>query len=157
MTYDSPRPLDETGRLLLAALQENARLSFSELGRRVGLSAPAVAERLRRLEDAGVIRGYRAEINPGALGQGLQAYLRLTLRYGQEDAFVAELGRLPEVLSADRVTGEDCYVLKLAVADTSHLETVIGVMKRYGEPVTSIILSSVPLSTVPGAAPVRGR
>ena len=144
MTYDSARPLDEIGRQLLSALEENARLSFSELGRRVGLSAPAVAERVRRLEDAGIIRGYRAEINPGALGQGLQAYLRLTLRYGQEQALVGQLARLPEVLSADRVTGEDCFVLKLAVRDTAHLETVIGVMKRYGEPVTSIILSSVP-------------
>ncbi|GGK38597.1 AsnC family transcriptional regulator [Deinococcus malanensis] len=144
MTYDPARHLDEIGQQLLCALQENARLSFSELGRRVGLSAPAVAERMRRLEDAGIIRAYRAEINQGALGRGLQAYLRLTLRYGQEEAFVAQLARLPEVLSADRVTGEDCYVLKLAVADTAHLETVIGVMKRYGEPVTSIILSSVP-------------
>ncbi|MFC4638915.1 Lrp/AsnC family transcriptional regulator [Deinococcus hohokamensis] len=151
MTFDSTRALDEIGQQLLVALHENARLSFSELGRRVGLSAPAVAERLRRMEDAGIIRGYRAEINPVALGQGLQAYLRLTLRYGQEDAFLRQLSRLPEVLSADRVTGEDCYVLKLAVADTAHLETVIGTMKRYGEPVTSIILSSVPRpALVPG-------
>lgn len=151
MTFDSPRVLDEIGLLLLRALQANARLGFSELGRRVGLSAPAVAERLRRMEDAGIIRGYRADINPAALGHGLQAYLRLTLRYGQEEAFVRQLAGLPEVLSADRVTGEDCYVLKLAVADTAHLESVIGTMKRYGEPVTSIILSSVPRpARVPG-------
>ncbi|MFC4426928.1 Lrp/AsnC family transcriptional regulator [Deinococcus navajonensis] len=151
MTNDSARGVDDIGRQLLLALQDNARLSFSELGRRVGLSAPAVAERLRRLEDTGIIRGYRVDLDPAALGQGLQAYLRLTLRYGQEDAFVQQLARLPEVLSADRVTGEDCYVLKLAVANTAHLETVIGTMKRYGEPVTSVILSSVPRpALVPG-------
>ena len=117
-------------------------MPFSELGRRVNLSAPAVAERLRRMEDAGIVRGYRALLSPAALGLRLQAYIRITVRYGQYDAFAAQLHAMPEVLNADRVTGEDCYVLKVAVRDVEHLERVINAINRYGEPVTSIILSS---------------
>ena len=117
-------------------------MPFSELGRRVNLSAPAVAERLRRMEDAGIVRGYRVLLSPAALGLRLQAYIRITVRYGLYDAFAAQLHAMPEVLNADRVTGEDCYVLKVAVRDVEHLERVINAINRYGEPVTSIILSS---------------
>ncbi|GGQ96840.1 Lrp/AsnC family transcriptional regulator [Deinococcus ruber] len=142
LTFDRERLLDETGCALLAALQENARMPFSELGRRVNLSAPAVAERLRRMEDAGIVRGYRVLLSPAALGLRLQAYIRITVRYGLYDAFATQLHDMPEVLNADRVTGEDCYVLKVAVRDVEHLERVINAINRYGEPVTSIILSS---------------
>ena len=141
-TSDAVRLLDETGCALLAALQENARMPFSELGRRVNLSAPAVAERLRRMEDAGIVRGYRVLLSPAALGLRLQAYIRMTVRHGQYEHFAAQLHAMPEVLNADRVTGEDCYVLKVAVRDVEHLEAVINAVNRYGEPVTSIILSS---------------
>lgn len=140
--FDLDRLLDEVGRAVLLALQHNARLPMSELARQVGLSAPAVAERVRRLEEAGVIRGYRAEVNPAALGLHLQAYIRLTLRFGLYDSFAGVLHTLPEVLTADRVTGEDCYVLKVAVRDVAHLEAVINALKAHGEPVTSLILSS---------------
>ncbi|WP_425148011.1 Lrp/AsnC family transcriptional regulator [Deinococcus sp.] len=142
LTFERERLLDEVGCALLSALQENARMPFSELGRRVNLSAPAVAERLRRMEDAGIVRGYRVLLSPAALGLRLQAYIRITVRYGLYDAFAAQLHAMPEVLNADRVTGEDCYVLKVAVRDVEHLERVINAINRYGEPVTSIILSS---------------
>ncbi len=142
LTFERERLLDEVGCALLTALQENARTPFSELGRRVGLSAPAVAERVRRMEDAGIVRGYRTLLNPAALGLPLQAYIRITVRYGLYDAFAAQLDAMPEVLTADRVTGEDCYILKVAVRDVTHLEGVINAINRYGEPVTSIILSS---------------
>lgn len=141
-TFDAARLLDEVGCAILLALQSNARVPFSELGRQVGLSAPAVAERVRRLEDAGIIRAYRAELDPAALGLHLQAYIRLTVRYGLYDAFAEQLAKLPDVLTADRVTGEDCYVLKVAVRDVAHLERTINALKGYGEPVTSLILSS---------------
>ncbi|WP_424951773.1 Lrp/AsnC family transcriptional regulator [Deinococcus sp.] len=142
LTLERERLLDKTGCALLEALQENARMPFSELGRRVGLSAPAVAERLRRMEDAGIVLGYRALLYPAALGLPLQAYIRITVRYGHCDAFTAQIGTMSEVLNADRVTGEDCYVLRVAVRDVAHLERVIDAINRYGEPVTSIILSS---------------
>lgn len=142
ITFDSAKLLDKIGCAVLLALQQNARVPFSELGRQVGLSAPAVAERVRRLEDAGIIRAYRAEVDPAALGLDLQAYIRLTVRYGLYDTFTAEVGRIPGILSAERVTGEDCYVLKVAVRGVTQLEATINVLKGYGEPVTSLILSA---------------
>ncbi|ADV66791.1 Lrp/AsnC family transcriptional regulator [Deinococcus maricopensis] len=139
----SDRLLDEINRQLLDALQRDARTPFSELGRAVGLSAPAVAERVRRLEDAGLIRAYRAVLEPAALGYALQAYVRLTVDRGEDDAFIAHARATPEILVADRVTGSDCYVLRVAVTGVAHLEAAITALKAFGTPTTSLILSSV--------------
>src|SRR5204862_3584961 len=101
--------LDGTDHRLLAELQRDARLSLAELGRRVGLSSPAVAERLGRLERSGVIRGYRAEVDPRALGLSLTAVIRIRPAPRQL-AKVAELARgTPEVVECHRITGEDCF------------------------------------------------
>ena len=109
--------LDETNRRLLAELQEDARLSLAELGRRVGLSSPAVAERLARLESAGVIRGYRADIDPRALGYALSVVIRIRPA-PRELRKVADVARdTPEIVQCDRVTGEDCYVMRAHVRD----------------------------------------
>jgi Lrp/AsnC family transcriptional regulator, leucine-responsive regulatory protein len=134
--------LDGTNRRLLAELQTDARLSLAELGRRVGLSSPAVAERLRRLEDEGVIAAYRAELNPRALGFNLGVLIRIRPAPRQLVP-VADLAReTPEVVECHRVTGDDCYVMTAWVRDVEHLEQVIDEFTPYGQTTTSIMQSS---------------
>jgi Lrp/AsnC family transcriptional regulator, leucine-responsive regulatory protein len=144
---DSPRlafdfTLDATNRRILAELQSDARLSLAELGRRVGLSPPAVAERVQRLEAEGVLRGYRAEIDPRALGLALTAIIRVRPAPGQL-ANVADLAReTSEVVECHRVTGDDCYFMKAHVRDVTHLEEVIDRFVVLGQTTTSIVQSS---------------
>ncbi len=136
--------LDETNLRLLAELQRDARLSIAELGRRVGLSSPAVAERVKRLELEGVIAGYRAEIDPRRLGYSLGVIIRIRPNPRQL-ADVAALARdTPEVIECHRVTGEDCYVMTAYVRDVEHLETVIDQFVAYGQ-TTSAIMQSAPV------------
>jgi Lrp/AsnC family leucine-responsive transcriptional regulator len=136
--------LDDTNLRLLGELQGDARLSIAELGRRVGLSSPAVAERLRRLEGEGVITGYRAEIDPRALGLSLGVIIRIRPNPRQLGD-VAQLARdTPEVVECHRVTGEDCYVITAYVRDVEHLETVIDEFAAYGQ-TTSAIMQSAPV------------
>ena len=134
--------LDGTNRRLLLELQGDARLTLAELGRRVGLSPPAVAERIQRLEQEGVIAGYRAELSPRALGYSLSAILRVRPA-PRELQKVAELAReTPEVVECHRVTGEDCFFMKLHLRDVEHLEEVIDRFVAYGQTTTSIMQSS---------------
>jgi Lrp/AsnC family transcriptional regulator, leucine-responsive regulatory protein len=134
--------LDETNVRLLAELQSDARLSLAELGRRVSLSSPAVAERLRRLEDEGVITGYRAEVDPRALGYTLGVLIR-SRPAPRQLAAVAQLARdTPEIVECHRVTGDDCYVMTAWVRDVTHLEEVIDAFASYGQTTTSIMQSS---------------
>jgi Lrp/AsnC family transcriptional regulator, leucine-responsive regulatory protein len=138
----SNSPLDTTNCLLIAELQRDARLSLAELGRRVGLSSPAVAERIQRLEQSGTIMGYRAEIDPRALGLPLSAIIRIRPSPGQIQN-VAELAReTPEVVECHRITGEDCFFMKLHVRDVEQLEEVLDRFILYGQTTTSIIQSS---------------
>jgi Lrp/AsnC family leucine-responsive transcriptional regulator len=114
--------LDDPNLRLIAELQQDARLSFAELGRRVGLSSPAVAERMTRLEEDGVITGYHAEVDPRALGYTLGAIVRIRPA-PRELHKVAELAqRTPEVVECHRITGEDCYFMKAYVREVDHLE-----------------------------------
>jgi Lrp/AsnC family leucine-responsive transcriptional regulator len=138
--------LDAVNRRLLSELQDDARLTLAELGRRIGLSPPAVAERLQRLEGEGVITGYRAMVDPRAAGLSLSAVLRIRPA-PRELAKVADLARrTPEVAECNRITGEDCYLMKLHVRDVEHLEEVIDSFAVYGQTTTSIMQSSpVPL------------
>jgi Lrp/AsnC family transcriptional regulator, leucine-responsive regulatory protein len=145
----SDQQLDDVNRRLIEALQENARLSLAELGRRVGLSAPAVAERLQRLEQSGVIRGYHADVDPRALGLELSVVLRIRPA-ARMIGKVAELARAtPEVTECHRVTGEDCFVMRVHVRDVLHLEELIDRFVLYGQTTTSIVQSS----PVPGRGP----
>jgi len=134
--------LDAVGREIVKILQEDARMSFNELGRRVGLSSPAVAERVRRLEQAGVIRGYRALIDPMKVGYSIMAFIRL-------NSSVAHLARadevaksLPEVLECHHLTGTDGVIIKVVVESVSELETVVTKFADCGISTTSIALSS---------------
>lgn len=134
--------LDETNRRLLTELQDDARLSVAELGRRVGLSSPAVAERLQRLEQEEVILGYRAQLNPRALGFALSAVIRVRPA-PRELGQVADLARAsPEVVDCRRITGEDCYVMTAHVRSVEHLEEVIDRFALYGQTTTSIVQSA---------------
>ncbi len=135
-------PLDDTNLRLLAELQRDARLSLAELGRRVGLSSPAVAERLQRLRREGVVAGYRAELNPRALGLALSAVIRVRPSPRQLH-HVGEVAReTPEVVECHRVTGDDCYVMTAHVRDVEHLEEVIDRFAAHGQTTTSIVQSS---------------
>jgi Lrp/AsnC family transcriptional regulator, leucine-responsive regulatory protein len=135
-------PLDEVNRRLLLELQDQARRSLAELGRRVGLSAPAVGERLQRLEQDGVVRGYHAELDPTALGYPLSAVVRVRPAAGQL-AKVADLARrTPEVVECLRITGEDCFVMRMHLRDVEHLEQVIDRFLLFGQTTTSIVQSA---------------
>lgn len=137
------KSLDALDWRIVEALQEDGRLSWSELGRRVGLSQPAVAERVRRLEEAGVILGYHAVVDPARLGLGIRAFVRLRLGHGLEERLYARVALLPEVLECHRITGEDCLILQVAVASVQHLEQLLDQLKPFGMASTSIVLSSV--------------
>jgi Lrp/AsnC family leucine-responsive transcriptional regulator len=134
--------LDDIGRQILTALQENARISFSELGRRVGLSSPAVAERVHRMEEAGYIKEYRTIVNQEKLGFPITAFIRVTANTGKlKDA--DDMARMiPEVIEGHHLTGTDGFILKVAVASVGHLEEIINQMGNYGQTTTSIVLSS---------------
>jgi Lrp/AsnC family leucine-responsive transcriptional regulator len=134
--------VDSINAQLLAELQEDARLSVAELGRRVGLSSPAVAERIQRLEETGVIRGYHADVDPRALGWSLTAVIRIRPA-PRELKKVADLARAtPEVVDCRRMTGEDCYILTAHLRDVEHLEQVIDQFTPYGVTTTSIVQSA---------------
>ncbi len=133
--------LDSYDTRILAELQADARLSWAELSRRVHLSQPAVTERVKKLESAGVITGYRATVNLSALGYGIRALVRV----GRTDyARMAHLiAQLPEVVSAWNITGEDSWALEIAVADVAHLDAVVSQLCLLGETSTSIILKTL--------------
>lgn len=133
--------LDAYDTRLLAELQADARLSLAELGRRVHLSQPAVAERVRKLEAAGVITGYRATVNLGALGYGIRALVRV----GRTDyARMLELiEHTAEVVNGWNITGEDSWMLEIAVTDVAHLDAVVSRLCLLAETSTSIILKTV--------------
>lgn len=143
MTDDIERLLDETGWQLLTALQEQARLSYSELGQRVGLSAQAVSERIRKLEDAGIITGYHAEINRALVGLPLTAIIRMGLNPSQSSArVIANLHKVPEVLECARVLGGDTLILKVGASSIAHLERLIDRLLVYGPLTTAMVLST---------------
>ena len=134
--------LDSIDLALLQALSSEARLSIAALARRVGLSAPSVSERLKRLEESGAIEGYAAQINPRALGYQLAAWLRIRPIPGQLPK-VAEIVRsLPQIVSCDRITGEDCFIARALVRSVEDLESLIDKIIPYATTNTSIIQSS---------------
>jgi Lrp/AsnC family leucine-responsive transcriptional regulator len=137
-----PTALDETGRRILQELQHEGRLSMAELGRRVNLSAPAVAERVQRLERSGVITGYRVTVDPRALGYPVAAVVRVAPASRQLDR-IREIARdTPEVVECHRITGEDCFFLKVHLRSLEELEPLLDRFTPYGRTTTSLIHSS---------------
>jgi len=144
MALEIERLLDETGWHILEALQENARLSFSELGQRVGLSSPAVAERVRRMEDAGIISGYRAEVNTAKIGYPITAIIRISNSPGERCTRLSTFAQeIPEVSECHRVTGSDSLIMKIMASSVEHLESLIDRLSEHGLLTTSIVLSTV--------------
>jgi Lrp/AsnC family leucine-responsive transcriptional regulator len=142
MTLNSKKLLDEVGWHILRELQMDARLSYAELGRRVGLSLPAVAERVRRLEEAEIIAGYHAVLNPKKIGIPVMAFIRITTSGENYSSIIALARNLPEVVECHHLTGADSFILKVITASISHLEQLIGHLSTYGQTATSIVLSS---------------
>jgi Lrp/AsnC family leucine-responsive transcriptional regulator len=140
--------MDSVDWRILAELQADARLSQNELSRRVNLSAPSVAERVRRLSDAGVINGYSARVDPAALGRPVQAFVQLDC-YGPrcilKDSAVLDW---PEILELHRVTGDGCSLLRVAVADIGQFQDLVDRLAAYGKPTSSLLLAS-PLAWKP--------
>jgi Lrp/AsnC family transcriptional regulator, leucine-responsive regulatory protein len=140
--------LDATNRQILQELAADARLSMAELGRRVNMSAPAVAERVQRLERAGVITGYRAEIDPRAVGYPLTAIVRIRPAARQLPKIQALASELPEVAECHRITGDDCFFVKVYLRSIDDLGEILDRFLVYGTTTTSIIQSS-PLALRP--------
>ena len=150
-TYTSfHEELDLVNMRVLEELQRDPRLSMSELSRRVGMSSPAVTERVRRLEEAGVIQGYRLELNPVALGLPITAYIRIRPNPGQLPRIAELAQQIPEVVECHRVTGEDCFILKVHIPAIDQLDRLLDSFLLYGSTTTSLIQSSpVPLRPPP--------
>jgi len=135
---------------LLRLLRDDPRLSTSELARRVGLSAPAVRERILRLEESGIIRGYRLELDPAALGYPVAAFVRVRPAPGQLPRLVELARSMADVVECHRITGEDCFVLKVHLRSIDELDKVLDRLLVYGQTTTSIIQSTpVPLRSLP--------
>ena len=134
--------IDAIDAQILDALTDDARISVAELARTVGLSSPSVSERVKRLEEAGVIEGYTAKINPKALGLPIAVWLRIRPMPGQLKKVAALLQGLPEIVECDRITGEDCFVARAHVKSIEDLEGLIDEVIPYAMTNTSIIQSS---------------
>jgi Lrp/AsnC family transcriptional regulator, leucine-responsive regulatory protein len=142
--------LDEINRRLLDELQRDGRVAFAELGRRVGLSAPAVAERVGRLEREGIITGYRAEVDPRAIGYQLAAVVRVRPFARQIHKIPEIAAQTPEIVECERITGEDCFLLRLHVRAMDDLEPVLDRFTPFGQTTTSIVHSApVPRRALP--------
>jgi len=134
--------LDKKDRQILQALQADARQSLAALGKRIGLSQPAMSERVRKLEEAGVIEGYGARINLKAVGLGLQAMIRVRTTHAHIQHYVQLFQAMSEVIEADRVTGEDCFIVRCAFAEPADLERLVDALAVHGAVSTSLVLSS---------------
>lgn len=134
--------MDNLNNRILNELQVNARSSFAEIGRKVGLSAPAVAERIQKLEDSGIIEGYSVNLNKSKLGLNVEAIIYLDVLFQNFKRLIENLSDIPEVQECLKVTGKHSVILKVAVKDNSELEEVIDKISLYGQPQTSLILSS---------------
>lgn len=143
MNSEIDKLLDTTGWQILHLLQQNARLTYTELGQRVGLTLPAVAERVRKMEEAGIITGYHAEVNLSKLGLPVLAVIHLESIGGQSCTYtVSEVSKIPEVLECYRVTGNDSIIVQVAASSVDHLTRVIDQLSAYGVPATSLVRSN---------------
>lgn len=142
--------LDEVNIQLLRELQRDPRVTMAELGRRVGMSSPAVTERVRRMEEMGIISGYAVIINPLPLGLPIAAYIRIRPHAGQLPQIVELARSIPEIVECHRITGEDCFLMKALLPAMDQLDRILDAFLIFGQTTTSIIQSSpVPLRPPP--------
>ncbi len=157
--------LDDVDQKILALLQRDARLTNAAIGAEVGLTAPSVFERIRKLEQRGVIRGYTVKLNPAALGRPLTAFIRLTLAFDKKhDSGMAEISRDPDVLECYGVAGEDCFILKTQVASQDDLSRLLNRIRSRVTVLRSVTMIAMtalkengPLNAAPATAePING-
>lgn len=142
MAMDSTALMDSYGRKLLDELQSNARLSVAELGRRIGLSPTATAERLKQMEEVGIIHGYTIEIDREALGLEVFAFIRMSCNGQRYQHLLEYVQGLQEVRECHHLTGSDDLLLKVTTTNMADLEALIEALLPYGTPITSLVLSS---------------
>lgn len=142
MAASLPSEPDKVDTAILTALQANGRQSIADLARQINMSHSAAAERVRRLEESGVISGYRAQVNPERLGFTILAYLRLRYPSSIYEPLHTLLSGLPEVVEAHHVTGDDCFIMKVVATSMKHLEQVSGKIGTLGRVTTSVVYSS---------------
>lgn len=134
--------MDMTDHKIIEILQEDGRISMKDLGKIVGLTSPAVSERVKRLEESGIIEGYKAIISPDALGRVIKAFIHISLPNNMYKKFLNEARKDPRIVECHHITGDDCSVLKVIVKDMYELEEVIDSIKEIGSTKTSVILST---------------
>ena len=164
MTFRSERQLDDLDWAILAELQADARLSYNELGRRVHLSAPATAERVRRLEEAGVITGYKAQVDPARAGHPVAAFVQMRCAQDRCLLKTSTADDYPEVVEVQKLSGDHCTMLKVRTTSVEHLEGLLERLGTHGAMRTSIVLSSQyedrpvtpPPDDIPTVTPSRG-
>ena len=153
MTANITSTLDKVDTAILIALQANGRLSIADLARSISMSHSAAAERVRRLEESGVISGYGARVEPEPLGFSIMAFLRLRYPSSNYDPLHRLLADTPEVVEAHHVTGDDCFIMKVVATSMGHLEQVSGRIGTLGSVTTSVVYSSplLPRAILPPA------
>lgn len=134
--------LDSRNVRILALLEEDPRMSVSELARRVGMSAPTIRERIQRMEEAGVVKGCRLEIDPAALGYPIAAFVRVRPMPGKLPKIAALAASLPQVVECHRITGEDCFIMKVHLDSLDNLDIILDQFLTYGQTTTSIVQST---------------
>lgn len=142
--------IDDIDQALINCLVEDARMSLKTLSGRIGLTSPSTAERLRRLEERGIIEGYTAKVNLNALGYGLQALVRVRPLPGLLKKVEKYLQALPACIECDKVTGEDCFVARLVIKDIAELDTLLDGLAEIAQCNTSIVKSSPVRRRLPG-------
>jgi len=154
--------LDEKDLAILEVLQEDGRIPLSELGRRIGLSQPAMSERVKHLEERGIIQGYGARIDLAAVGLDMMAIIRLRTTHEHIRACLKQFEELPFVIEVHRITGDDCFILKALVPAAEYLAMIVDAIGRFGAVTTSVVLRSEPAKNIGGvllmaaARPRRG-
>ncbi|MEE9454672.1 MAG: Lrp/AsnC family transcriptional regulator [Paracoccaceae bacterium] len=135
-------PLDRVDAAILRELSSDARIPRAELARRVGLSAPSVGDRIRRLEDTGVIAGYSVQIDPSKLGYGLTVVIRARPLPGEMQNMIEAIKKTPQIVSCDRISGDDCFIARAHVRDVLEMEAVIDIIVPFGATNSSIVQSA---------------
>jgi len=135
--------LDKLSWSILSELQKNARAPLTEISKKVGISSPAVSERIQKMEDAGIIKGYKTELDMDKIGYSLGVYISIKIRFGQVKKFQELIQSRPEIYECYKLTGHDCMLMKAFVKDPKHLEKLNDRLAQYGELTTSLILAPI--------------
>lgn len=135
--------VDKLNWEILEALQSDARVSLKEISQKIGLASPTVAERIQKMEDAGIIEGYNTKLNMHALGYSLGVYISIKIRFGQVQQFENYIPSVPEICECHKLTGHDCMLMRGYVRNPKHLEDLNTRLAVYGELTTSLILTSI--------------